>query len=428
MLFWLTALGLTLIVAAALVYTLFRARRSDPSAVYDMRIYQDQLKELDRDRARGLISDQEAEGARVEISRRLLEADKKLAQTEADTPQAPRAASAGAAGVIVLAILGISFALYASLGAPGYPDLPMQARIAASQEARATRPGQQTVEESLPPAPPAQDADPAYLQLVERLRETMTERQDDPRGFELLTRSETILGNYGAAYRAKARAIELKGEQAAASDYADLADLMVLAAGGYVSPEAELNLQRALERDPRNGTALYYSGLMMMQVGRPDLGFRIWRRQLDAGPADAPWITPIRAQIEEAAALAGEKFSLQPQSRGAPLRQRAPFADGGAAAGGEAELRGPNAEDMQAAAEMSAEDRQAMIRGMVEQLSSRLANEGGSPAEWARLIRALGVLGETDRAQAITEEARQVFASDSAALAAIEAAAGSAPQ
>ena len=41
MLFWLTALGLTLIVAAALVYTLFRARRSDPSAVYDMRIYQD---------------------------------------------------------------------------------------------------------------------------------------------------------------------------------------------------------------------------------------------------------------------------------------------------------------------------------------------------------------------------------------------------
>ena len=53
---------------------------------------------------------------------------------------------------------------------------------------------------------------------------------------------------------------------------------------------------------------------------------------------------------------------------------------------------------------------------MVERLSERLASEGGSPAEWARLIGALGVLGDPDRASAILNEAHTVFADNSAAL------------
>jgi cytochrome c-type biogenesis protein CcmH len=58
---------------------------------------------------------------------------------------------------------------------------------------------------------------------------------------------------------------------------------------------------------------------------------------------------------------------------------------------------------------MTPEERMDMIRGMVAGLSDRLATEGGSPDEWARLIRAYGVLGETDRAAAIWAEAQQVF-------------------
>ena len=47
----------------------------------------------------------------------------------------------------------------------------------------------------------------------------------------------------------------------------------------------------------------------------------------------------------------------------------------------------------------------------------------GSPVEWARLINALGVLGQADRARGIWAEARQVFADQPDALAQIEAAA-----
>ena len=72
---------------------------------------------------------------------------------------------------------------------------------------------------------------------------------------------------------------------------------------------------------------------------------------------------------------------------------------------------------------MTTEDRQEMIRGMVARLSDRLATEGGSAAEWAQLIGALGVLGQQDRAKAIYDEAKTRFAADAEALARLESAA-----
>jgi cytochrome c-type biogenesis protein CcmH len=75
---------------------------------------------------------------------------------------------------------------------------------------------------------------------------------------------------------------------------------------------------RGLELEPRNGTARYYAGLMYAQQGRPDLAFPIWRNLLAESTPDAPWLEPIRLQIEEVAALAGERVRLadlpQPQS------------------------------------------------------------------------------------------------------------------
>jgi cytochrome c-type biogenesis protein CcmH len=58
---------------------------------------------------------------------------------------------------------------------------------------------------------------------------------------------------------------------------------------------------------------------------------------------------------------------------------------------------------------MSDEERTEMIRGMVDRLSDRLATTGGSAEEWARLIGALGVLGEADQAALIWQNAKDVF-------------------
>ena len=398
--FWITSAGLSILVLALMLTALLRRRESvDAPAAHDIRVYRDQLKELERDLARGVVRPDEAERTKLEISRRILSADKDAAGRDAAI-KAPEKMSRLTALLVSLVLLAGSYALYHQLGAAGYPDLPLQARLENAAEARASRPDQATVEASVPAT--AIPRDPQFVELMVQLRSALERRPNDVQGFSLLASNEAIMGNFEAAYRAQGRVLELKGDSATADDYAKYADFLVLAAGGYVSPEAENALMRSLQIDRENGTARYYSGLLFAQNGRPDLAFQFWRGLLDSSPSDAPWVPAIRAQIEDIAYLAGVKYTLPPEGN-API--------------------GPNAADVEAAQNMSVEERTAMIRNMVEGLSARLASEGGTPAEWARLITALGVLGEQDRAQAIWADAQEVFADSPAALAEIGTAA-----
>ncbi|MYM54232.1 c-type cytochrome biogenesis protein CcmI [Thalassovita mangrovi] len=402
MLFWIITAAIALIVSGILAYALMRGRSGgEPPAAYDLRVYRDQLKEVDRDLARGVIGAEDADRTRAEISRRILAADAQL-QKGGETGGQPQGLGRVLGVAAVLGLVGGSLLIYLDLGAPGYGDLGLKTRIKMAEKARETRPSQAEVEKTIPPRAPMNEPTPQFLDLMEKLRAAVKTRPDDLQGHKLLARNEALLGNFRAAYEAQQAYIDILGDKAQASDYADLADLMVLGAGGYVSPEAEMALRQVLERDPRNGVALYYIGLMYAQVGRPDAGFQIWNRLLREGPDDAPWIPPIRGQITDLAMLAGVDFTLP-------------------AAPGAAPLKGPTAEDMQAAGEMTAEDRQDMIRNMVAGLAERLGSEGGSPEEWARLLGAYGVLGETDKAKEIWAEAQQVFADNPQALATVRA-------
>ncbi|MEP0509777.1 MAG: c-type cytochrome biogenesis protein CcmI, partial [Aurantimonas coralicida] len=76
---------------------------------------------------------------------------------------------------------------------------------------------------------------------------------------------------------------------------------------------------------------------------------------------------------------------------------------------------GPGEADIAAAADMAAEDRQAMIEGMVSQLAARLETNPNDVEGWKRLIRSYTVLGDDEAAGAAYRTARQTFAADSAA-------------
>jgi cytochrome c-type biogenesis protein CcmH len=82
--------------------------------------------------------------------------------------------------------------------------------------------------------------------------------------------------------------------------------------------------------------------------------------------------------------------------------------------------------DMAAAAEMSSEDRAAMIEGMVGQLETRLLADGGPAEDWLRLINALQVLNQTDRGTAALRAAEVDLAADPGALQAVREAAAAA--
>jgi cytochrome c-type biogenesis protein CcmH len=352
-----------------------------------VQVYKDQLADVDRDVARGVLTEAEAARLRVEVSRRILAADKAV----------PRAATMGhrgvLAGVIVLVLCGAVLG-YLRLGAVGYADLPLAGRVAVAEQIRANRPAQTVAEAQVTlPAPTVPDAD--YAGLMDKLRRAVQDRPTDVQGLALLARNEAGLGNLAAARVAQTALITAKGTSATADDHADLAELLVAAAGGYVSPEAEAILEQALTQDAANPKARYYAGLMLAQVGRFDLSFRMW---LPIVGTDAPWTPALRAQIEDVAMRAGVAFTLPEQV-------------------------GPTPDQVAAAADMAPADQQAMIQGMVTQLSDRLASEGGPATDWARLITALNVLGQKDQAKAILAEARTTFAANAPDLAVIDAAA-----
>ncbi|MFP7673434.1 c-type cytochrome biogenesis protein CcmI [Marivita sp. S0852] len=392
--FWIITGVLAVAMTGLLVLALIRGQRhTGPSEVFDVKVYRDQLTEVDRDLQRGVISEEDAERLRTEISRRILSADAKVQENDEGSRQ-PRMLGYVVSGIMAITLIGGTFWVYSAIGAPGYGDLGLKSRMEMAELARETRPSQSEAEAQVP-ATENPSVQPEYGDLVQRLRAAVAERPNDLQGHILLVRSEAALGNYVAAYEAQERILSLKGDDATADDYADLADMMVLAAGGYVSPEAERVLEATLTRDPQNGVAQYYMGLMLSQTGRPDIAFRLWDRLLRESPSDAVWLPPILAQIEEMAFRAGVSDYQVPQIAGMP---------------------GPTADDVDAAEEMSPEERQEMIRGMVTSLSDRLATEGGPPEDWARLITSLAVLGDQAQAIAIWNNAQEVFSDNPDAL------------
>lgn len=399
MLFWIIVVALAAAVALILGLAALKARaQAQEAADYDLRVYRDQLKEVERDLARGVIGPEDAERLRTEVSRRILTADATAkAAARGETAQ-PRWAGPVLAVAVALAVVGGGTWLYMDLGAPGYRDLALADRIAEVEEARQNRPRQAEAEAGLPAMPTGPQPGEEYLEMMDRLRTALAERPGDLQGHMLLARNEAALGNFRAAYEAQERVLEIRGGEANAQNYADYAEMLVLAAGGYVSPEAEAALSAALERDPRNAVARYYLGLMYQQGGRPDRAFTAWDRLLRESRPDAPWVEPLRAQLPEVAARAGRvNYELPAMAEPAP----AP---------------GPTREQMEAAEDMSPEERMEMVRGMVDGLSQRLADQGGTAEDWARLIGALGVLGETEQARAIRDEALETFAGNAAAL------------
>jgi cytochrome c-type biogenesis protein CcmH len=390
--FWLIAAAVTLAVAAVLLRAMARAGEDlRAAAEFDIKVYKDQLTEIERDLTRGTLPPEEADRQRAEVSRRLLEADR-----AAQAGNAPvRRGGVPIAAAVVAVILAGAFLAYDRLGAPGYPDLPLSLRLQMSENLRAARPDQATAEAQAP-KPEAQPVDPAFADLIDKLRAAVAARPTDVKGLELLASNEARLGNLPAARKAMEQLVSAKGDQATAEDHAALAEVMIMAAAGAVTPEAEQALTRALAIDPDNGTARFYSGVLMAQIGRYDMTFRLWAPLLDKGPQDAPWIAPIRAQIEDIAFRAGEKYTLP-----------------------EAAMPGPDAGAVAAAAEMTPEERQAMIEGMVAQLDTRLQDEGGSPEEWARLVNALVQLDRMPDAQAAYDRSKVALKGDTVGTSAL---------
>ncbi len=413
MVFWIPVGVVTVLAILWVIVPLLKREKSAPAAraSYDMQVFKDQLKEIDSDEARGTITEAEAARIRTEVSRRLLAAAKE-AEAEAPAPNAPQTATYGLVAVVVAASIFGGLGLYRSWGAPGHQDVPYTVNLAQQQAAAAAavsdRPSQSEAEAlilaqreeagNLPDlAALSQTRDGA---LLAQLAEVLKDRPDDLQGHRLLANNLAAAGRFIEAHAAEDKVLEILGDAVTADDHLEHAELMILAAEGYVSPDAISALDKVMRSIPENPKARYYAGLALAQYGKFRQAYIMWNQLLQEGPEDAPWIPSIRANIEDLAAQA--------------------------AAEGNAPLAGPTAQQVEDAGAMTQAERQDMIRSMVAQLTERLATDGGTVDEWVRLIGANKVLGEAEAEAKAIADARAAFADNPAALARINQAAGQA--
>jgi cytochrome c-type biogenesis protein CcmH len=357
---WIVLALMTAAAVGAVLWPLRRrtaaaAKAGDPS---DVAVYRDQLAEIERDKASGLIAAAEAEAARVELSRRLLAAADRVQGAGATKAARERPRRLAAAGTLVVLPAG-AIAFYLAIGSPGLPDEPLSARIAAAHN------------------------DNSVQALFARVEAHLEQHPDDGRGWEVIAPIYMDLGRYDDAVKARANALRMLGASAEREAY--YGEALTAAANGVVTAEAKAAFDRAIDRDKRDPTARFYQGLAAEQDGSRADAQRIWRALLAEAPADAQWAPFVRSAL-------------------ARLDGTAPTAPAPAPAGPAAGGAGDN----------------AMIRGMVERLAARLRENGADADGWVRLARSYKVLGDEARLQAAIADARRALASDAGKLAAFE--------
>ena len=297
---------MTAVAVAALVWPLARRRAAGPRrAEHDLAVYRDQLKEVERDGERGLLSGEQASAAKIEIQRRMLAA----AADGADEETSPADGRDGTWAVAVVAAMvpAGAFALYLHLGSPGMPDQPLAGRLA---------------EES-----PAEDGAPNIEAMVERLARRMEENPNDLEGWLFLGRSYMVQERFDDAVKALANANRLDDNSPDIA--ANYGEALAAAAEGIVTPAARDQFQSSFEGDPLNPKARYYLALALAQEGRMDEALRAWVDLAAVSPPDAAWRAAVLQQIERAAAELGvDPATVKPSPEGAGLARSKPKTSG----------------------------------------------------------------------------------------------------
>jgi cytochrome c-type biogenesis protein CcmH len=338
----------------------------------DAGFYQDQLRQVERDRAAGVISPGEADLAAIEIQRRLLAAAKSLDVIKPVNLLWRRAALA--LMVAAVAVGGTSIYAY-----NGRPDLAVPLVQAESNAA-------------VPAVSLAQtsgDVDGKIAGLAAR----MQQNPGDAEGWRMLGWSYFNTQRYDEAATAYAKAMAL---QPANNDFQSAyAEALVQSAQGQVTPAAEAAFEAVLKRDPKDQRSRFYMALAREQAGDLGQALDLWTSLLADASADAGWLPDVKAHIADLGARTGRDVSKL-----APAQQ---IPQSGATPG------------------LAGQDQAAAVASMISKLASKLESNPVDRDGWAMMIRSLAVTRDKAGAAQALAKAQSIFANDPSTRTQIEA-------
>jgi len=365
---WIILAVLTAAGLLGILWPLARPRNAEGEAGSDLEVFKDQLRELDAELERGQLGAREAEGSRIEISRRLLAVEAR-ARADRGVATATGNMRKSAAVLALIGVPALALGLYVILGSPSLPGKPYASRLSASVENRSVG------------------------ELIARIEAHLRENRDDARGWAVVAPVYIRMRRYSDAAEAYQRILEIKGPDA--KTLTAYGEALVMVEQGMVGADAYKALRKAERLDPELPKVQFYLGLAELQDGKPNAAAKRWRALLARMPANAPGRSALAEQLKIAETRIAEA--------------------GGIAA------KGPALSDQQIAAgqAMTDEARGKMIEAMVARLAERLDKDGGPVGDWLRLARAQKVLGRDGAARKVLARAEKTFGSDEAALALI---------
>ena len=451
---------MTAAAVCAVIWPLIR-NREDQSSGSDVMVYRDQLDEVERDRSAGLIGKVEADAARVEISRRLLGATDSARTKEAVSSLTPGRRRITAA-VTLLALPALAGGFYLRLGSPQLASAQQEAAPdkGSAQESVEGLVGQ--VEAYLQRNPNDghgwEILAPVYLRLnrysdsVTAWRNALQLLGESAERDANLAESLTLQANGVVTAEAKAAflraatldntlvtaryylglAAEQDGDRAKAAKIwrdliaeapkgaewvADVRDALarVESNPGSIPGPGAANIAAAANQSPEQQSAMIQGmverlAARLKQDGSDVEGWlRLVRSYKVLGEPDR-----VRAAIADAQqALATDRDKLEKLNAGLKSLDSDVV---GAHQANAAPSTPAMSEQAATATDEAMQPQSAMIHGMVERLAARLKQDGSDAEGWARLVHSYKVLGDTDKALAASQEARQALAADPAKL------------
>jgi len=378
--------------AAAVMCVLWPlARRSKGIVQADtpqIAFFKEQLSAVDERLASSETVDQDRsvlEAERTEIARRLLRAVKSdLSRDAGGHAEDGWLFGRRVAAMVALCVVpSVALITYTTVGSPGLRDEPLSARISPNLENR-------SIEE-----------------MVAIAEKHLAANPDDLKGWTVLMTTYKRLGRAPDVARVTQQVMRLDGRKPV--HLADLAEALTVANGNIVPERASKLLDEVLATDPNMPKAVFYAALAFEQEDKKPQALKLWQRAVSLRQEDSRWQAAVRARIAaiDPSALPAEAQAKTPAAApvGGPLRNPP---------------RGPDREDVEAASRMSAEDRNAMIKGMVSGLASRLAENPDDLQGWQQLVRSYAVLRKIDEARKALAVAREQFAQNADAQKALD--------